>query len=278
MAGAHQAAAAAGEPQAAEVGKKRCAESLPEKRRRRVPRVAFSHVSIRSHELELWGGGGVPGDGGAPLGIGWAVMGERQMPIDEFEESRREVRRPKELYGMQGSVAASRRCELLIRAGASLKQIRSVKQAVARLNRQRWQASSYLFGNAWLFAAPAETDVADVLSMVGTPDATPVLLDAHRWRSAAAFAQGLSGLLPPERLLAPRAADDYLSLDWGALSLALVEGLASRQRVIVVSCAGLPYHGSSPPSPGGCSPLKPRKPADCASPPEARHQLVGNGA
>ena len=40
-----------------------------EKRKRSV---SFSHVSIRSHLLELWGGGGVPGDGGAPLGLGCA--------------------------------------------------------------------------------------------------------------------------------------------------------------------------------------------------------------
>lgn len=79
------------------LGNRRAADLRTPAGRRRVPRVNFSHVSIRSHQLELWGGGGVPGDGGAPLGLGWTVMNERRVPIDEFEKSRAGARRPKEV-------------------------------------------------------------------------------------------------------------------------------------------------------------------------------------
>jgi hypothetical protein len=204
-----------------------------------VPRVNFSHVSIRSHQLELWGGGGVPHDGGAPLGLGWAVMNERRVNIDEFEDSRLGARRTKDVYGSLGCVDAGRRCELLIRAGSSLKQIRTAKQAVARLNRQRWQASSMLFGNAWLFSAPAETDCADVLSMVGTPNTEPVLLSAARWRSPAAFAEDLRTIIEPAVLVRPGATADYLSLDWQALSDALARDVVKRQVVLLVDASPL---------------------------------------
>eukprot|EP00962_Isochrysis_galbana_P033915 scaffold11425_cov102-Isochrysis_galbana.AAC.5 len=219
--------------------KRRAAESLPAAGRRRVPRVNFSHVSIRSHQLELWGGGGVPGDGGAPLGLGWAVMNERRVPIDEFEDSRLGARRPKDVYGSQGCVDAGRRCELLIRAGSSLKQIRTAKQAVARLNRQRWQASSMLFGNSWLFSAPAGADCADVLSMMGTPNTEPVLLSAARWRSPSAFAEDLRSIIEPGVLVRPDSTADYLSLDWQALSDALARDVFKGQLVLLVDASPL---------------------------------------
>ena len=111
---------------------------------------------------------------------------------------------------------ASRRCELLIGAGSSLKQIRAVKQAVARLNRQRWQASALLFRDAWLFSAPSGTDPLDVLCVLGTPNAEPLLLTAGAWRSAAAFAESLRPILPPETLLTLDADEGYLSIDWEA--------------------------------------------------------------
>jgi len=200
-----------------------------EKRKRSV---SFSHVSIRSHLLELWGGGGVPGDGGAPLGLGWTVAGERRVTIDDFEETRRSTRRVKEEYGSLGCVEASRRCELLIGAGSSLKQIRAVKQAVARLNRQRWQASALLFRDAWLFSAPSGTDPLDVLCVLGTPNAEPLLLAAGAWRSAAAFAESLRPILPPETLLTLDADEGYLSIDWEALSEALAAVVRKRRLVL----------------------------------------------
>lgn len=218
------------------MGKKR---SLPEVRtqRKRMPKVNFSHVSIRSHQLELWGGGGVPGDGGAPLGLGWAVMHERSVSIDEFEDSREGSRRPKDIYGSTGCVEAGRRCELLIRAGSSLKQIRSAKQAIARLNRQRWQASSMLFGNSWLFSAPADADATDVLSMMGAPNTEPVVLHAARWRSPAAFAEDLRPIIEPARLVGADGGADYLCLDWEALSDALASDAAKHQVVLLVDSA-----------------------------------------
>ena len=57
----------------------------------------------------------------------------------QFEGEREGERTLKDSYCMSGSVEPRRRAAMLMRCGSTLKQIRSVKQAVARLNRQRWQ-------------------------------------------------------------------------------------------------------------------------------------------
>ena len=46
---------------------------------RRNVSVRFSHVAIRTHRMELWGGGGVPADDGPPLGLSGDVMEEVDM-------------------------------------------------------------------------------------------------------------------------------------------------------------------------------------------------------
>jgi hypothetical protein len=98
----------------------------------------------------------------------------------QFEEERERERTPKDSYCMSGSVEPRRRAAMLLRCGSTLKQIRSVKQAVAKLNRQRWQASSMIFNGAWLFSAPAGADTGDILSMLGQPDGELLELDMNR--------------------------------------------------------------------------------------------------
>jgi len=138
--------------------------------------VRFSHVVIRTHSMELWGGGGVPADDGPPLGMGWDIMDERRVGVEQYEGERENSRTPKgtrtvpalhlhptrhhtrtpracprsaahprrappaDSYCMSGSLEPRRRMAMLLRSGSTLKQIRTCKQAVARLNRQRWQA------------------------------------------------------------------------------------------------------------------------------------------
>ena len=91
------------------------------------------------HGIEIWGGGGVPGDDGPPLGLGWSVEGERRVELEEFEVERLSSRTPKDAYCMSGSVDAGRRAQILLRCGSTPRQINSIKREVAQLNRERWQ-------------------------------------------------------------------------------------------------------------------------------------------
>ena len=90
--------------------------------------VRFSHVTIRTHSMELWGGGGVPADEGPPLGLSWEVVGERHVCLDEFEGEREQQRTPKDAYCCVGCVEPSKRAEMLRRCGSTAKQMRTVKQ------------------------------------------------------------------------------------------------------------------------------------------------------
>lgn len=161
-------------------------------------RVRFSHVAIRTHSMELWGGGGVPADDGPPLGLSWKIMDEQLVNMEQFEGEREGERTLKDSYCMSGSVEPRRRAAMLMRCGSTLKQIRSVKQAVARLNRQRWQNSSMIFNGAWLFSAPANADTTDTLSMLGQPDAELLELDMGRWNSVDDFFSAVARINPPE--------------------------------------------------------------------------------
>ena len=52
-------------------------------------RVSFGAVRVRTHDVEIWGGGGVPADDGPPLGLGWNVQGEAIFALDAFESERK---------------------------------------------------------------------------------------------------------------------------------------------------------------------------------------------
>ena len=101
--------------------------------------VRFSHIDIRLHGIEIWGGGGVPGDDGPPLGLGWSVEGERRVELDDFEVERLRSRTPKDAYCTSGCVDPSMRAQILLRCGSTPRQINTIKREVAKLNRERWQ-------------------------------------------------------------------------------------------------------------------------------------------
>jgi len=202
-------------------------------------RVRFSHVTIRTHSMELWGGGGVPADEGPPLGLSWEVMGERHVCLDEYEGEREQERTPKDSYCSVGCVEPSKRAEILRRCGSTAKQMRTVKQAVARLNKQRWQATSMLFNDAWLFSVPASTDPGDVLPMIGHHEAESFVLDSADWTSLAAFAKAFESLVAPSELFAPDLdLDSLATFDWARLCDAL-QVCANRQMVLIIDCAAV---------------------------------------
>ena len=103
--------------------------------------VRFSHIDIRMHGTEIWGGGGVPADDGPPLGLSWSIESERRVELEDFEEERLRSRTPKDAYCVSGCVAPSQRMQMLLRSGSTHRQINSVKKEVAKLNRDRWQVS-----------------------------------------------------------------------------------------------------------------------------------------
>ena len=101
--------------------------------------VRFSHIDIRMHGVEMWGGGGVPGDDGPPLGLSWHVEGERRVDLEEYEMQRLSSRRPKETYCTVGCVEPQERTQILMHHGSTPRQINTIKKEVAKLNRERWQ-------------------------------------------------------------------------------------------------------------------------------------------
>jgi len=195
-------------------------------------KVRFGEVHIRTHSMELWGGGGVPQDDGPPLGLSFDVIEERSVQIEEWENERENARTPKDAYCAVGCVEPMRRAAILMRCGSTLKQIRTVKQAVARLNKQRWQATAMLYEDNWLFSMPHSTDSSDLLAMLGPRhEAETICLDACGWTSAEAFAASLGGLVGPDELL-PAASPQP---DWDRLTAAL-QGCWARHAVLLVHC------------------------------------------
>jgi len=175
----------------------------------RRARVSFGHVQIRTHDVEMWGGGGVPADDGPPLGLGWGVKEEREVDIDAFEGEREGARTPKDSYCMVGCVEAQKRQEMLVASGCTPKQIKAVTKQVAQLNQDRWQASELLFGDAWLFRAPRHSDNGELLAMLGQPECHGSELSAANWHSAEACARELAQSLrvQVETLYSPSSSE-----------------------------------------------------------------------
>merc|ERR1719478_777601 len=143
--------------------------------------------------MEVWGGGGVPADDGPPLGLGWDIKGEHSTSIDEYEDERaHEGRTPKDSYCMEGCVEPDQRRRMLLSAGSTMKQIKAAQKAVAQLNQDRWKASELLFGDAWLFRAPRNTDTVELLAMLGQPDTRGAELCVANWDCPEACARELA--------------------------------------------------------------------------------------
>uniref|UniRef100_A0A7S2CKB8 Uncharacterized protein n=1 Tax=Haptolina brevifila TaxID=156173 RepID=A0A7S2CKB8_9EUKA len=174
-------------------------------------RVSFGSVRVRTHDVEIWGGGGVPADDGPPLGLGWNVQGEEIFALDAFESERKGSRITKDSYCMLGCVEPGTRERMLLGAGSTLKQIKAVTKQVEQLNQERWRASEILFRDVWLFRAPRHADAMEVLAMLGQPDGYSCELSTSNWHSAEACARELAptlGVAVEALLSGPASAED----------------------------------------------------------------------
>ena len=224
------------EPSSPTSRKRRRADAPSERRG-----VAFSHVAVRSHRRELWGGGGVPGDDGPPLGLSWHVLAEDSFPLDAYEgERERNGRTPKDQYCFTGSVQPEARRRMLQRCGSTEKEMRTATRGVSKLNRERIESSAMLMGNAWLFASSMEHDTEETLSMLGMPDAYGVRLCARDWHDAASFAKALARPLnlAPERLLHRNGKGGGVA--WPEVQRALQGWMARGHTALLVDCDAPP--------------------------------------
>lgn len=99
-------------------------------------RVKFEAVQWRNHEVMMDGSGGLPSSG-IPLGIGWKVEAELELSIDEFEEARQAVRRPRDVFMMDGFVLPRTRAELFYQVGYTKEEVSACELATFKTNRRR---------------------------------------------------------------------------------------------------------------------------------------------
>uniref|UniRef100_A0A6V4PBZ3 Uncharacterized protein n=1 Tax=Prymnesium polylepis TaxID=72548 RepID=A0A6V4PBZ3_9EUKA len=217
--------------------RKRCHEaSVSEDVRGRENRsVRFSHIDIRMCGREIQGGGGVPGDDGPPLGLSWTVEDEQRVALDEYETQRLSSRRPKETYCSIGCVEPHLRTQILLQNGSTPRQINSIKKEVAKLNRERWQASEVLFNQSWLFSAGPYAEIAEILAMIGQTDSEGIELHEASWCHPIDFGKAIAEAL---HIGATDLLPDDQSIDWARLC-GILQGVR-RQLVFLIDCTSGP--------------------------------------
>jgi len=99
-------------------------------------RVQFEVVEWRNHEVMLDGSGGLPSSG-TPLGLGWKVEDERWAYIDDFEAERETVRRPIEIFMMDGFVPPKARAQRFTEVGYTKEDVSGAELATFKANRRR---------------------------------------------------------------------------------------------------------------------------------------------
>lgn len=99
-------------------------------------RVKFEVVQWRNHEVFMDGSGGLPSSG-IPLGIGWKVEADLELNIDEFEEARQTIRRPREVFMMDGFVPPKERAALFYEVGYTKEEVSACELATFKTNRRR---------------------------------------------------------------------------------------------------------------------------------------------
>jgi len=121
------------------------ASSLPLKKCSHSRRVSFGQVSVREM-LRQPGGGGSVATHGAPLGIGWTVLDEHSVTVDEAQEERTRLgKKHKDLYVIFGRVAAQAREKWMLEAGATKQALRKSAQVSAKVLRGREESNANLF-------------------------------------------------------------------------------------------------------------------------------------
>ncbi len=214
-------------------------------------KIKFGHVVIRCHARELWGGGGVPADDGPPLGLGWDVASESTQSVDAYESLRRHTRSPKDAYCVFGFLDATRRLSMLLQTGTSLAQVRTAKQHVARLNRERLHSSSVVYDGAWLFSAPRLLDPTDVPAVLGVECERLLCFDAADWADGTDVAESFveaAGTVMSQPGDAPVEGDGLGDGDaWSAtIKVVLTQLLGTAPTVVVVHCPVDAVEAASP--------------------------------
>lgn len=98
--------------------------------------IRFEVVEWRNHEVLMDGSGGLP-SAGTPLGIGWKVESERWATIDDFEASREALRRPRDVFMMDGFVTPKQRAALFYELGCTKEEVSASELATFKNNRRR---------------------------------------------------------------------------------------------------------------------------------------------
>merc|ERR1712166_115274 len=96
------------------------------------------------------GGGGIPSEGGPPLGLGWDVVNQSHTSLADFELTRIGVRSPREVYMSEGFLSARQRSRILKQVGHTKKEIKKATRKVEELVTARWELNTVRADN-WLF-------------------------------------------------------------------------------------------------------------------------------
>lgn len=169
--------------------------ATPERKPKRS--CSFGEVEVREYNILLAGGGGVPSEGGAPLGLGWDVVKNTHTSLAAYEQTRIGVRSPREVYMSEGFISAKKRSRILKEVGYTSKQIKRAARQVQQTMLARWELNTVKADN-WLFdtqTADAATEVANDLGFEMNEVQT---FDATKWHQKAAILRDIGRKLSSE--------------------------------------------------------------------------------
>eukprot|EP00658_Telonema_sp_P-2_P022801 TRINITY_DN19125_c0_g1_i2.p1 TRINITY_DN19125_c0_g1~~TRINITY_DN19125_c0_g1_i2.p1 ORF type:complete len:281 (-),score=47.10 TRINITY_DN19125_c0_g1_i2:9-851(-) len=157
-------------------------------------RCSFGGVEIREYNIVMSGGGGIPSEGGPPLGLGWDVVNESSVSLAEFEQARIGVRSPREVYMSEGYLSSRQRSRILKQVGHSKKEIKKAAKKVEEVVTGRWELNTVRADN-WLFDANTPASALEVANDLGFEPGEVKVLDATRWSRKSAILDDLAKLL-----------------------------------------------------------------------------------
>jgi len=149
-------------------------------------RCSFGEVQVREYDIVLSGGGGIPSEGGPPLGLGWQVIKQSQTSLANFEQARIGVRSPREVYMSEGYLSARQRSRILKQVGHSKKEIKRAAKRVEEVQLARWELNTVQADN-WLFDTQSIESALEVASDLGFERSETRVLDGTRWHQKASL-------------------------------------------------------------------------------------------
>jgi len=149
-------------------------------------RCSFGEVEIREYNIMLGGGGGIPSEGGPPLGLGWDVVNQSHTSLADFELTRIGVRSPREVYMSEGFLSARQRSRILKQVGHTKKEIKKATRKVEELVTARWELNTVRADN-WLFDTQSAESALEVASDLGFERSETKIIDGINWHHKAAI-------------------------------------------------------------------------------------------